>query len=156
MPKLSVIIPAHNAEQTIEKCISSVLMQSFPDWELFVVCDNCTDKTAEIVRRIAEIEQNVRSGSTTQVASGFCSLIRMIGICMSSVFNSLWIEPRTAMQTSSHMISYGNTLALFRQYRAETDSSFRIAQTRCGEGHSLVQKGFLMSSRTAMRHSTRL
>lgn len=60
MPKLSVIIPAHNAEQTIEKSISSVLMQSFPDWELFVVCDACTDKTAEIVRRIAKIEQNVR------------------------------------------------------------------------------------------------
>lgn len=60
MPKLSIIIPAHNAEDTIEKCIGSILMQSYPDWECFVICDACTDRTAEIVKGIAEKEPAVR------------------------------------------------------------------------------------------------
>ncbi len=60
MPKLSIIIPAHNAEDTIEKCIGSVLIQNYHDWECFVICDACTDRTAEIVKSIAEKEPAVR------------------------------------------------------------------------------------------------
>ena len=46
----SIIIPAHNAADRIEKTIMSVWEQSFKDWELIVVCDRCedgTDKVAE-------------------------------------------------------------------------------------------------------------
>lgn len=44
----SIIIPAHNAADRIEKTIMSVWEQSFKDWKLIVVCDRCEDNTAEI------------------------------------------------------------------------------------------------------------
>ena len=44
-PFFSVIVPAHNSEKYIEKCLHSVKMQTFKDYELIVVCDNCTDCT---------------------------------------------------------------------------------------------------------------
>ena len=47
-PFFSVIVPAHNSQQYIWKCLHSVRMQKFEDYELIVVCDDCTDKTAEV------------------------------------------------------------------------------------------------------------
>ena len=46
----SIIIPAHNAELTIEKTLQSVYSQSFRGFECIVIADACTDKTAEIAR----------------------------------------------------------------------------------------------------------
>lgn len=45
----SVIIPAHNAERTIIKAISSALSQTIPPSEIVVVCDSNTDATEKLI-----------------------------------------------------------------------------------------------------------
>jgi len=50
-PDVSVIMPAFNAERYIEESISSVINQTFNEWELIIVNDNSTDKTQEIIDR---------------------------------------------------------------------------------------------------------
>jgi glycosyltransferase involved in cell wall biosynthesis len=47
--RVSVIIPAHNAEPFLERTLESVLAQTFGDWELVIVDDGSTDGTAAIV-----------------------------------------------------------------------------------------------------------
>ena len=47
-PFFSVIVPAHNAENHIRHLLDSIVSQTFQDYELIVVCDNCTDKTFRI------------------------------------------------------------------------------------------------------------
>ena len=54
MPEVSVIIPAYNAANSIERCINSVLNQSFQDLECIVVDDGSKDNTAEIVKSIKD------------------------------------------------------------------------------------------------------
>lgn len=54
MPKISVIIPAYNAEITIAETIQSVQQQTFPDFELIVINDGSKDKTVEIVESIQD------------------------------------------------------------------------------------------------------
>lgn len=49
--KFSVIIPARNEEKNIEKLLKSLSLQSFRAFEVIVVDDSSTDKTAEIARR---------------------------------------------------------------------------------------------------------
>lgn len=47
-PLVSVIIPAFNAELYIDETICSVINQSYTNWEVIIVNDGSTDKTAEI------------------------------------------------------------------------------------------------------------
>jgi glycosyltransferase involved in cell wall biosynthesis len=53
-PHFSVIVPAHNAAGTIQRCVGSVLQQSFPDFEILVVDDASSDDTSAMVREIAD------------------------------------------------------------------------------------------------------
>ena len=48
-PFFSVIVPAHNSADFIRKGLDSIKEQSFTDHQLIVVCDACTDKTAEVM-----------------------------------------------------------------------------------------------------------
>ena len=52
--KISVIMPAYNAEKYIKKSMESILNQSFKDFELIVVNDGSTDSTEEIVKSFAD------------------------------------------------------------------------------------------------------
>lgn len=47
-PFFSVIVPAHDSEGFIRKGLDSIRGQDFGDYELIVVCDACTDNTAEV------------------------------------------------------------------------------------------------------------
>ncbi|MGH7230059.1 MAG: glycosyltransferase family 2 protein [Nitrospiraceae bacterium] len=50
MPLVSVVIPAYNGvSRYLEQAITSVLQQSFRDWELVVVDDASSDETAHLV-----------------------------------------------------------------------------------------------------------
>lgn len=50
VPRVSVIIPLYNKEDTIERAIDSILKQSYTDFEIIIVDDGSTDKSLEIVK----------------------------------------------------------------------------------------------------------
>lgn len=53
LPFLSIVVPARNEERQIEACVRSLLAQRYPNFEVIVVDDRSTDRTREILRRIA-------------------------------------------------------------------------------------------------------
>lgn len=53
LPRVTVFIPAYNAEPFIGEAIESVLAQTFVDFELLIIDDASTDATFEIARRYA-------------------------------------------------------------------------------------------------------
>ena len=59
-PLVSVLIPARNEEENIQRCLESILVQDYPNFEVLVLDDNSTDRTAEIVGGIAESDSRVQ------------------------------------------------------------------------------------------------
>lgn len=59
-PFFSVIVPAYNNEQDLEKCIGSILDQSYMDFELILVDDGSTDATPEICDRFRQQDSRVK------------------------------------------------------------------------------------------------
>ncbi len=55
--KFMAIIPAHNEESVIKNLIDSLKNQNYPEEliDIYVIADNCTDKTAEIARSVGAI-----------------------------------------------------------------------------------------------------
>lgn len=58
MCKVSVIVPVYNLESYIEKCILSIQSQTLKDIEIIIVNDGSTDKTGEIIKKLAS--QDIR------------------------------------------------------------------------------------------------
>ena len=58
--RFSVIIPAYNVQNYVEKAINSVLEQDFKDYELIVVNDASTDNTADILKEYEDKYDNVK------------------------------------------------------------------------------------------------
>jgi chlorobactene glucosyltransferase len=60
LPFVSVIVPARNEQDNIERCLRSLLAQNYPNFEVIVVNDSSTDNTVEIVRNVKSRETRQR------------------------------------------------------------------------------------------------
>ena len=58
-PEVSVILPYFNAELTLQRAISSILEQSFTHFELLLINNNSTDKSADIARQAAQNDSRI-------------------------------------------------------------------------------------------------
>ena len=74
-PKVSIVVPVHNAEIFIKETINSVLAQTYQDFELLLVDDKSTDESVDIIKsikdkRIKLIELKDNSGAATARNTG--------------------------------------------------------------------------------------
>lgn len=58
--KISVIVPVYNAQETIEKCINSILLQTYTNLEVIIVNDGSQDKSDEICKKIASTDKRIK------------------------------------------------------------------------------------------------
>ena len=101
-PLASVIIPAYNTERYLGEAIESVLSQDYEPFELIVVDDGSTDRTAEVARSFGtrlrlHHQSNLGTGPARNAG---------IGLARGDLFafvdaDDLWTEGRLALQVSS-------------------------------------------------------
>lgn len=61
MPLISVIIPVYNVEKYLDRCISSVVKQTYENIDIILVNDGSTDSSGEICDRWSKRDRRVRS-----------------------------------------------------------------------------------------------
>lgn len=76
---VSIIMPAYNAELFISEAILSVFSQTYQHWELLVIDDSSTDKTAAVIQQYVQQDKRVKYYKT-EIPSGAPYLPRNVGI----------------------------------------------------------------------------
>ena len=77
---LSIIIPVYNNDKYIQRCLDSVLAQSYNDFELIIVDDGSTDGSSEICKKYASTDSRI---IYTKIPNSGAGAARNIGIKLS-------------------------------------------------------------------------
>jgi glycosyltransferase involved in cell wall biosynthesis len=76
-PKISIIVPVYNVEKYINRCIESILSQTFSDFELIIIDDGSTDMSGAICDNFAKNDSRIQ---VIHINNGGVSNARNIGI----------------------------------------------------------------------------
>lgn len=75
--KISIIIPVYNVEKYIDKCIQSILCQTFKEFEMILIDDGSPDKCGEICDEYAKKDNRIK---VYHQENGGVSAARNLGI----------------------------------------------------------------------------
>lgn len=59
MKLISVIVPVYNTEKYIEKCVMSILNQTYKNLEIILIDDGSTDNSLQICDSLAEKDNRI-------------------------------------------------------------------------------------------------
>lgn len=118
--KISIIIPAYNVDKYIEKCIDSVLKQTYTNFELIVVDDGSTDNTAFIVDRFESIDKRIK---VIHKKNGGLPAARNTGLNVATgkyimfLDSDDWIEERCCSVALERLVANDADLVIFDYYK---------------------------------------
>lgn len=98
---VSIIMPAYNAAKTINQSIDSVLNQTFSDFKLYIINDNSTDETKNIIKKIDDKRIIYLENKENKGASG--SRNKGIDICEGRYIafldsDDIWVAEKLELQ----------------------------------------------------------
>jgi len=105
VPKVSIYIPAYNAEKYIKEAVDSALNQTFTDLEVVVVDDGSTDSTAKILEDIYSL--NKRVTWITQNNQGISAASnKAIALCRGHLIGQLDADDRLKPNAVETLLPY--------------------------------------------------
>ena len=122
LPPVSVLIPARNEEASIGAALKSILASRGVDYEVIVLDDGSTDRTAEIVLEAAKANPRVRLEMAPPLPEGWngkqhaCWVLA--GLAKHDVFCFLDADVRVGREAIYHMVSELNFIDRDRPERA--------------------------------------
>ena len=98
--KTSIVIPAHNEEESIAATVQSVLDSVTVPYELLVVADHCTDGTERIIQEFAARHPQITMLRNTERRGSFSNSVitgykAATGDCIVTVMADLCDDPAT-------------------------------------------------------------
>lgn len=76
-PFFSIVIPVYNTRKELERCVSSITVQTFRDFELILVDDGSTDGSGALCDRLSQADSRIK---TIHRENGGCSEARNTGV----------------------------------------------------------------------------
>lgn len=83
MPKFTIVMPCYNAEATLHETVTSIVEQTFTDWELICIDDNSKDGTWQILTDYTKKDSRIRAfwnpGRGPSAARNYAALVEAEG-----------------------------------------------------------------------------
>jgi glycosyltransferase involved in cell wall biosynthesis len=155
--KISFCIPVYNCENTIIRCIESILALTYPNKEIIIVNDGSTDGTLSILKKyplkLIDLEQNMGRGYARQTAlehatGKYVALLDADGF----ITNKNWAEKMLSDFTEdriagvfslSKAINSENSIARYWDYLTTTTLPPGQITHGAGTGNTLIKKSVL-------------
>lgn len=58
-PKVSIILPVYNVEKSINKCVESIVKQTFKEIEIIIINDGSSDGTRNIIEKLSSLDERI-------------------------------------------------------------------------------------------------
>lgn len=124
---ISIIVPVYNAAPFLEKCIKSLLAQSYTDYEIILINDGSTDDSLIICKKYASDNSQIRVFSQenkgVSAARNF-GISQAKGKLISFVDADDWVEPKY-LKVLIQAQEKNNSDLTIGLIKAKTDSGWR-------------------------------
>ena len=108
LSKVSVVIPVYNVEKYIKKCVTSVLEQSFQEYELILVDDGSTDSSLDLLENFKQSYPEKVSVIVQQNKGA--SAARNKGIIESKSEYIMFVDSDDFLEKDTLELMYGNAM----------------------------------------------
>lgn len=150
-PYISVIVPVYNVEAYLERCVDSLLAQTWKQLEILLVDDGSTDSSGGICDRYAEKDNRIRvihkeNGGLSSARNA--GLDAATGAYIGFVDSDDWIEPETYATMLERMEKFDAQLVCAGRYDVDGGTGQRRvglcpAREECVSGEALAGRIFL-------------
>jgi glycosyltransferase involved in cell wall biosynthesis len=148
---ISVIIPIYNTKLFIEKCINSILNQTYPHLEILAIDNGSTDGSAEVLSRLAACDSRIR---VLHKVHGLAASARNVGLKAASgkyimfVDSDDFVAPNYAQTLLNALLEYKTDIAqccFSRVVNGKLEQYLPYRQTRVFSGRDLckIQASFI-------------
>lgn len=126
---VSIITSSYNSQAFIARTIESVLAQTYQDWEMLIVDDCSTDRSAAIIKRYCARDSRVKYLSTSRPSGSPCEP-RNIGIRHARgryiAFldsDDMWLPNK--LEEQLHLFEDAKTAIVYSNYEKVTEAGKR-------------------------------
>jgi glycosyltransferase involved in cell wall biosynthesis len=77
-PRVSVLVPARNEQDTLFAAVQSLLQVDYPDLEIILINDRSTDRTGEVAERLAQLDTRIRRIDIEQLPEGWLGKVHAL------------------------------------------------------------------------------
>lgn len=137
-PIVSIIIPAHNASQYLDRCLRAVAKSTYSSFELIVVDDGSIDDTAEIGRKNGALvlKMQRQAGPAAARSSGARNAT---GEILFFIDADVLIKPDTVERVVADLTTSENVSAVFGTYDDSPAAKNFISQYKNLQHHFVHQ-----------------
>lgn len=124
--KITVIVPVYNVENYLNKCLDSLINQTYKNLEIIVINDGSTDNSGEICQEYAQKDNRIvyiekENGGLSDARNA--GLERKTGSYVTFVDSDDWVEPDYVEVLHNKLIGYQADIAIGNYYSYNEDEA---------------------------------
>lgn len=124
--KITVIVPVYNVEHYLDKCLDSLINQTYKNLEIIVINDGSTDNSGTICQEYAQKDNRIiyiekKNGGLSDARN--VGLDKMTGSYVTFIDSDDWVEPDYVEVLYNKLIEYQADIAIGNYYSYNEDEA---------------------------------